>query len=612
MKLTEIPSPPPVYLGIEAGATKCVAILAESFKHCLSRLELAEPGNLRLLSDVQLRGLLDRIARQVPRPAAVGIGMAGALNEGDRERIRQAAASIWPGVPCWAGHDLATALAAAGDATHSPSPIRIIVICGTGASCYGQRADGGEVLTGGWGHLLGDGGSGYDIAMRGMQAVFRALDLTGKWPNLGQRLLRKLELDAPAALVAWVGSADKPAIAALAVEMFAAAAARDPIAREILNEAAALVAGHSLACAKRLARKGKRVEFMLTGSVLQKQPGFARQVSQEIRAGWPTADVKLLEREGAWGAVELARRQPAMPNVAQPTAAAVAAVPGVATADEWIPRSNGLSPTEQRHPLSRKLDRMSLAAAIRLMLGEDASLPAALLKEQRKIARAVELIVSALRGGGRLIYVGAGTSGRLAALDAYECPPTFSVAPETVQAIVAGGEQAMHGAREDAEDDFAGGADALRQRGVSSKDVVIGIAASGRTPFVWGALQAAFDLGAPTVLVCFNPNLVFGRGRQPTLVIAPAIGPEVLTGSTRLKAGTATKLLLNMFTTLAMVQLGKVVENLMVDVYPTNAKLRERAIRIVQELTGAPRPAAAAALEQYDWSIQQALPSLKK
>ncbi len=611
MKLTEIPSPPPVYLGIEAGATKCVAILAESFKHCLSRLELAEPGNLRLLSDAQLRDLLGRIARQVPRPAAVGIGMAGALNEGDRERIRQAAASIWPGIPCWAGHDLETALAAAGDVTHSPIPIRVIVISGTGASCYGQLAGGGEVLTGGWGHLLGDGGSGYDIAMRGMQAVFRALDLTGKWPNLGQRLLLKLELDSPAALVAWVGSADKPAIAALAVEMFAAAAARDPIAKEILSEAAVHVAGHALACARRLARKGKRVEFMLTGSVLQKQPGFARQVGQEIRAGWPDAEVKLLQREGAWGAVELARRQPAMPQLAQSTAAA-AAVAGVATADEWIPRSNGLSPTEQRHPLSRKLDRMSVAAAIRLMLGEDASLPTALLKEQRKIARAVELIVTALRGGGRLIYVGAGTSGRLAALDAYECPPTFSVAPETVQAIVAGGEQAMHGAREDAEDDFAGGAEALRQRGVSSKDVVIGIAASGRTPFVWGALQAARDVGAPTVLVCFNPNLVFGRGRQPTLVIAPAIGPEVLTGSTRLKAGTATKLLLNLFTTLAMVQLGKVVENLMVDVYPTNAKLRERAIRIVQELSGVPFPTAAAALELHEWSIQQALPSLKK
>ena len=179
------------------------------------------------------------------------------------------------------------------------------------------------------------------------------------------------------------------------------------------------------------------------------------------------------------------------------------------------------------------------------------------------------------------------------------------------QAIVAGGEQAMHGAQEDAEDDLDGGARALRGRAVSNKDVVIGIAASGRTPFVWGALHAARDLGATTILVCFNPSLVFDRGNRPDLVIAPAIGPEVLTGSTRLKAGTATKLLLNIFTTLAMVQLGKVVENLMVDVHPTNAKLRDRAIRIVQDLTGVARETAAEALEHHEWSIQRALSDLK-
>ena len=611
------PAPPPWYLGIDAGATKCVAIVADSAGHCLQRIEGTDPANLRLLSEAQLHGLLQTVAAQVPRPTALGIGMAGALNEADRARIRAAAARIWPDVPCWAGHDLETALAAADDPAATPRRVRVVVISGTGASCCGQHPDGSEVLTGGWGHLLGDRGSGYDIAMRGMQAVFRALDLTGKLAPLGRRLLRTQELDSPAELVAWVGSAGKPAIAALTVEMFAAAAARDPLARQVLSEAAGHIAANAIACARRLARKGNAVEFVLSGSVLQKQPGFARTVARHLKADWPGARVQLLAREGAWGAVALARHQPVIPPRSVSQAAAGLpdrADPHSATevAAAWIPRSHGLSPTEQRNPLSRKLDQMSLAAAIRLMLGEDATLPAALLREQRKIARAVQFIVLALRGGGRLIYVGAGTSGRLAALDAYECPPTFSVPPEMVQAVVAGGEQAMHGAREDAEDDFDGGALALRQRGVSSKDVVVGIAASGRTPFVWGALHAARDIGATTILVCFNPNLVFARGHQPTLVIAPAIGPEILTGSTRLKAGTATKLLLNMFTTLAMVQLGKVVENLMIDVFPSNAKLRERAIRIVRELTGATDAAAAAALQRHDWSIQQALPSLKK
>ena len=612
--ISKPPLPPPLFLGIEAGATKCVAILANAAGRCLQRIERASPANLRLLSEPQLHGLLDQIATQLPCPAALGIGMAGALDEPDRERIRAAAARVWPEVPCWAGNDLETALAAAEAPSANPNITRVIVISGTGASCYGQTLKGTAVLTGGWGHLLGDSGSGYDIALRAMQAVFRTLDLTGRWPALGRRLLAALQLESPNDLIAWAGQANKSAIAALTVELFAAAAARDRIAREILAESAKLISGNAIACARRLVRKGGGVEFVLCGSVLQKQPGFARQVERQLKAEWPGARVRLLAREGAWGALLLAQQQaakhpPALPSAARSLSARP--TPAIAAAaDALIPRSQGLSPTEQRHPLSRELDRMSVAAAIRLMLSEDATLPAALLREQKKISQAVQLIVRAWRGGGRLFYVGAGTSGRLGALDAYECPPTFSVPPEMTQAIVAGGEQAMHGALEDAEDDLAGGAEALRARGVSNTDVVVGIAASGRTPFVWGALHAARDLGASTILVCFNPNLVFTPGKRPTLVIAPAIGPEVLTGSTRLKAGTATKLLLNIFTTLAMVQLGKVVENLMVDVCPTNAKLRDRAIRIVQELTGVERASAAEALARHDWSIKQALPGL--
>ena len=602
MKSQIPPVPPPLYLGIEAGATKCVAICTDAAGHCLQRIERTGPANLRLLGEAELFGLLENIAVQMPRPAAVGIGMAGALDDPDRERIRRAAARVWPGVPCWAGHDLQTALAAAGEPTGTAGCVRVVVISGTGASCYGQQATGVEVLTGGWGHMLGDGGSGYDIALRGMQAVFSCYDLTGKWPPLGRRLLRTLALASPAELVAWVGGAGKHAIAALTVEMFEAAASRDPIARQILADAAEHIADNAAACARRLLRKGSTVEFVFTGSVLLKQPGFARQVGRLLMTHWPAAKVRMLEKEGAWGAVALARLHAVEPPAATD-------VPD-RTVDR-IPRATALSPTEQRNPLSSKLDRMSLAAAIRLMLGEDATLPAALLREQRKIARAVQMIVSAFRGGGHLIYVGAGTSGRLAALDAYECPPTFSVAPDLVQAIVAGGEQALHGAREDAEDDFDGGGCALQQHRITNKDVVVGIAASGRTPFVWGALHAAREAGATTILVCFNPNLAFARGQRPTLVIAPDVGPEILTGSTRLKAGTATKLLLNMFTTLAMVQLGKVAENLMIDVFPSNAKLRDRAIRIVRELTGATAEAAAAALERHDWSIPQALPGLR-
>ncbi len=613
-KLT--PRPIPLFLGIDAGATKSVAMLADADGQCRQRIEENAPANLRLLSEAQLLGLLQNIARQTPLPTALGIGMAGALDEKDRERIRAAAARIWPAVPCWAGNDLETALAAASDKSSAAKIVRVIVISGTGASCYGQSAQGGEVLTGGWGHLLGDRGSGYDIALRTLQAVFRTFDETGTWPALGQRCLRVLELESPNQLIAWASEADKAALAALTVELFAAAAERDKIALEILAESVAMISHNAIACARRLSQKSRPVEFVLTGSVLQKQPGFARQVGNRLRADWPGAVVKLLAREGAWGAVQLAQQQsgaPSYQSAKQPRAVPECeATPRPTAAADLIPQSRGLSPTEQRHPLSRKLDQMSVAAAIRLMLSEDATIPAALLREQKKISQAVLLTVRAFRSGGRLFYVGAGTSGRLGALDAYECPPTFSVSPEMTQAIVAGGDQAWHGAQEDAEDDVADGAQALRRRGVCWKDVVVGIAASGRTPFVWGALHAARELGATTILICFNPNLVFKRGTRPTLVIAPAIGPEILTGSTRLKAGTATKLLLNILTTLSMVQLGKVVENLMVEVRPTNAKLCDRAIRIVQELTGVARQLAEGALQRNDWSVKKALHGLTK
>jgi N-acetylmuramic acid 6-phosphate etherase len=249
---------------------------------------------------------------------------------------------------------------------------------------------------------------------------------------------------------------------------------------------------------------------------------------------------------------------------------------------------------------------MSTRKAIQLMLSEEAKVPPALLKQSRQIAAAIGLIVKAFRTGGRLFYVGAGTSGRLGVLDASECPPTFRTAPGMVQGIIAGGERALHRSIEGAEDDREAGVLALRKSALARKDVVVGIAASGTTPYVWGALEHARKRGCKTILVCFNPALDFAGRSRPTVVIAGNLGPEVLTGSTRLKAATATKLVLNMFTTISMVKLGKVISNLMVDVRPTNAKLRARAVRIVRELTGVDAEAANARLEANDWIIKKA------
>ena len=252
-----------------------------------------------------------------------------------------------------------------------------------------------------------------------------------------------------------------------------------------------------------------------------------------------------------------------------------------------------------------------MSKAVTLMIEEESKVGLALLKEKRKIERAIELVVSAFRRGGRLFYVGAGTSGRLGILDAVECPPTFRIPPHRVQGILAGGPSAIWKSVEGAEDSPAAGAAAIEYRGVNKRDVVMGIAASGRTPFVWGALAAARQKGAKTVLICFNPHLQIPAGSRPDLVIAPDVGPEVLTGSTRLKAGTATKVILNTLTTLAMVRMGKVVSNLMVDLNASNRKLRERAVRIVQAVTGADATAAHAALEKSKWIVKTACQRLR-
>jgi N-acetylmuramic acid 6-phosphate etherase len=255
-------------------------------------------------------------------------------------------------------------------------------------------------------------------------------------------------------------------------------------------------------------------------------------------------------------------------------------------------------------------DEIPVEQAIRLMLREEATVASRLLRIQGRLARAIRLIAKALKRGGRLFYVGAGTSGRLGVLDASECPPTFRTPPELVQGIIAGGNRALWRSVEGAEDDVQAGAASITARRVSAADVVIGISASGTAPFVWGALGAAHRRRATTLLLCFNPHVRIPASMRPTMVLAVDLGPEVLTGSTRLKAGTATKLVLNLFSTLAMVQLGKVRSNLMIDLNPSNRKLRQRAVRIVQELTGASEDLAKRALERSRWVVKQAVTGL--
>ncbi len=253
-------------------------------------------------------------------------------------------------------------------------------------------------------------------------------------------------------------------------------------------------------------------------------------------------------------------------------------------------------PTEARHAETAHFDKYSATEMVAAMHRGDREALLAVERVLPQVAQVIEAVAARLRRGGRLVYVGAGTSGRLGVLDASECPPTFHTPPEMVQGVIAGGEHALRYAVEGAEDDAASGAAAMREREINAEDVVVGIAASGRTPYVLGAMQAARDGGALTVGVSCAPGSAVEQAGA--LAITPATGAEVLTGSTRLKAGTATKLVLNMISTGAMARLGYVHGNLMVHGQPTNAKLRDRAVRIVAELCELSRDEAAAALER--------------
>jgi N-acetylmuramic acid 6-phosphate etherase len=240
--------------------------------------------------------------------------------------------------------------------------------------------------------------------------------------------------------------------------------------------------------------------------------------------------------------------------------------------------------TESRNPASERLDALSALELVRLMNDEDASVAAAVGKEAESIARAIEGISERMRRDGRLIYVGAGTSGRLGVLDAAECPPTFNSDPWQVVGVIAGGSEALVRAIEGAEDSPEQGAEDLAGIGLEEKDAVVGIATSGRTPYVLGALEYARKTGCLTVAVACNRGAEVAL--RADLPIVPIVGPEILSGSTRLKAGTATKMVLNMLSTGAMVRLGKTYGNLMVDLRATNEKLRARTVRIVTATTG--------------------------
>lgn len=599
----------PTYtLGIEGGATRTSILFVGPNDEVIEQFT-AGPANLRLMSKDDLENHLRSIRDRLPYlPDTIGIGLAGVRQEADLEILRTKVARIWPEVPCAPTDDLLTAMEA--ESWPEECDTQILVLSGTGSCFLGRTRDGKELRIGGRGHILGDRASACEIAQDALREVMAVYDADEVWSPLATGILNQLQLNDPEELIDWSLVATKTELASVAKTVFDTAKNdQDPISLRILKEASEKLADDAVATARRLdLSRSDKIQFIYNGGVLLKNPEFREKVDRLILREFPNAILTPLKRASTWGAVELGRKVFAKGSIGYTPQDKLAPEEDPETIPPvWQPSER--SPTEQRNPKSENLSTLPLPDAIALFAEEDRSIPDAILNASNEIQWTIQQVIESFNKGGRLIYTGAGTSGRLGVLDASECPPTFRSPEKQVQGIMAGGRKALWSATEGSEDDSAAGARAIHYRKVNEKDIVIAISASGHAPFIWGTLAEAKKLGATTVLLTCHP--AYKKHPLPDQVIALDTGAEILTGSTRLKAGTATKMTLNMITTLAMTHTGKVISNLMVDLNPSNTKLRDRASRIVSTLAEVSKEDAHATLKKCGWMVRDAIQILK-
>ena len=569
-------------LGIEGGGTKTEWLYADETGAPI-RSGVLPASNLRLVSDAFLEQLFSVLP---PDATHLGVFLAGCATAADRQRLRACVARVWPQAERVVGSDRESGFAAAFAGADG-----VAVIAGTGSAITGRRGGHSE-KAGGWGQLLGDIGSGYHLAVQALRHVLWAYDLTRRVTRPGENILSALALNRLEELVSWAEEADKMAVAKLAPVVFQAAAKGDEEMGAILDRGACALADGACATISRLGFE-EPPQIKLQGGLFLHHPEYVERFIRRFAETFPGGRVGICPESGAAGSVWLAARELSAPQPLEP---------------EIDLAEMAVALTEQANPRSAGLESMLTPEIVDLFISEENHVREALSGARVRLIAAIELVTDALRKGGRLIYVGAGTSGRLGVLDASEIPPTFGAEPELVQAIMAGGAGALYRSVEGAEDQREAGALAVTERGARPLDVVCGITASGRTPFTLGALHQARGLGARTILLACNPARR-PDGPQWDVEIDLATGPELLTGSTRLKAGTATKCALNILSTAVMVRLGKVRGNLMAGVVVTNAKLRDRAIRLVSALGGISRAEAEKLLEANGWEVRRCLPT---
>ena len=576
-------------LGVEGGGTKTAWVLAERDGEELRVLDQGKlpPSNFRLTTPERLRAIFSELPKQIDR---AGIFLAGCGPE-DRQSLARLCAEIWPAAKIVTGSDRDSGLAAA--LGHADG---IAVNAGSGSSVTGRRGDKIE-KAGGWGHILGDAGGGYFLSVQALRLILREYDLHRGEVQFTEKVLRALSLNNLDELVRWAQTADKMELAMLVPVVFEAAANGDTRVMEIIEEGALCLCEYTEAVASRLHLLAPKV--ILLGGLFHRDSIYTHAFRRKLKKNLPDARVAAAERTPELGAAWLAAEMG--------DHATIQALDREDKIDNFA-----AALTEQRNPRSENLEKLSARELVELFVEEEKFVQDALRGAIVDLAKTVEMVATSLRKGGRLFYDGAGSSGRIGVLDASEIPPTFGASAELVQGIIAGGATALSRSVEGAEDEADNGALAIDERGIKNSDVVIGLTASGRTPFVLGALGRAKLLGAKTVLLTCNPAGTAASTPDVDLTIDLATGPEILTGSTRLKAGTATKIALNIISTGAMVALGKVRGNLMIDLQILSTKLRDRAIRLVAEIAGCDYETARKRLETNDWNLRAAVDKIDR
>jgi N-acetylmuramic acid 6-phosphate etherase len=572
-------------LGVEGGGTKTAWVLVESAGNELRILDQGKlpASNFRLVSLDRLRTVFSELPKQIDR---AGVFLAGCGLE-DRPILSRLCTEIWPTAKIITGNDRDSGVAAALGSGEG-----IVVNAGSGSSVTGRRGDRIE-KAGGWGHILGDAGGGYFLVIQALRFVLREYDLRRGEVQFAAKILRVLSLNNFDELVRWAQTGDKMEIAMLAPVVFEAAASGDVRVMEIIESGAQVLSEYTEAVASRLQMLAPRVVLM--GGLFHRDSLYTHAFRRRLKKNLPDARVTTAERSpelgAAWLAGELGDQVTFQAKLSQNEIDDLAA-----------------AITEQRNPRSENLEKMSTRELVELFVEEEEFVQDALRATIAELTRAIEIVAESLRNSGRMFYVGAGSSGRIGVLDASEIPPTFGASPDLVQGVIAGGATALYRSVEGAEDEQSAGALAIDERGIDNKDVAIGITASGRTPFVLGAIGRAKSLGAKTILLTCNP----ARPQNTTvdLAINLAVGPELLTGSTRLKAGTATKVALNIISTGAMVALGKVRGNLMIDLNAASTKLRDRAVRVVAGVARCDYQSARNMLEACNWNLRAVVDKL--